>query len=105
MLFFNTCCQRQIECSHGENLSHGSASSFVTHQCRRCMTSSEDPDALFPTVYSLKDLHYALVLAAQVGVDAAGARVVEGRFLEPIEQGYGDNREGRQGPRPPRARP
>ena len=39
---------------------------------------------------SLKDLRYALSLAEKVGVDAAGAKLVEGRFLEAIDKGFGN---------------
>ena len=48
------------------------------------------PDDVFPVTYSLKDLSYALKLAEDGGVDAAGARVVEQRFKDAIEAGYGD---------------
>jgi 3-hydroxyisobutyrate dehydrogenase-like beta-hydroxyacid dehydrogenase len=53
------------------------------------MTSGEYPDDQFPTTYSLKDLRYAIDLAERVGVDAKGARLVEERFEEAIERGWG----------------
>ena len=52
-------------------------------------TLGEYPDDQFPTAYSLKDLRYALDLAECLGVDARGARVVEERFVEAIERGFG----------------
>ena len=54
------------------------------------MAKGEYPDDLFSTVYSLKDLRYALALAAEVGVDAKGAKLVEERFVEAIDRGYGN---------------
>jgi 3-hydroxyisobutyrate dehydrogenase-like beta-hydroxyacid dehydrogenase len=73
-----------------EILSHGSADSFAMRRHGACMTTGEYPDDWFPTRYSLKDLQYALSLADTVGVDAKGAKVVEQRFIDAIERGYGD---------------
>ena len=53
------------------------------------MTSREYPDDRFSTSYSLKDLDYALGLAEDVGVDAAGAHLVRERFAEVIHRGLG----------------
>ena len=72
-----------------EILSRGSADSFAMRRHGACMTSGDYPDDLFPTTYSLKDLRYAIDLAESVGVDAAGAKLVEGRFVEAIDKGYG----------------
>jgi 3-hydroxyisobutyrate dehydrogenase-like beta-hydroxyacid dehydrogenase len=38
----------------------------------------------------LKDLGYALSLAAQAGIDAPGARLARERFSQAIEAGDGD---------------
>jgi len=73
-----------------EVLAHGSADSFALRRHGSWMAKGEYPDDLFPTTYSLKDLRYALDLAEQVGVDAKGARLVESRFVEAIERGFGD---------------
>ena len=73
-----------------EVLSHGSADSFALRRHGAWMAKGEYPDDLFPTTYSLKDLRYALDLAEQVGVDAQGAKLVESRFVEAIERGFGD---------------
>ena len=62
-----------------EILSRGSADSFVMRKHGTCMTRNHYPDDQFPTVYSLKDIRYALDLADKVGVDAAGARLAESR--------------------------
>ena len=72
-----------------EILSRGSADSYVLRKHGTHMTSGEYPDNQFPTTYSLKDLRYALDLAERSGVDARGARLVEERFVEAIEKGYG----------------
>ena len=45
------------------------------------------PARAFSTRYAQKDLDYALALAAETGVDAAGARLVRERFARAIEAG------------------
>jgi 3-hydroxyisobutyrate dehydrogenase len=72
-----------------EVLSHGSADSFALRRHGSWMAKGEYPDDQFPTTYSLKDLRYALELAADTGVDAKGAKLVESRLAEAIERGYG----------------
>lgn len=54
------------------------------------MITGEYPTGLFPTTYSHKDLGYALDLASELGVDAAGAALVQSRFEEVIRRGFGD---------------
>lgn len=70
-------------------LQKGSADSYVMRKHGAHMTSGDYPDDVFPTTYSLKDLRYALDLAAKVGVDARGAKLVEQRFVEAIDAGLG----------------
>ena len=53
------------------------------------MTSGEYPDDWFSTVYSQKDLSYAIALAESVGVDAKGAKLIGERFEEAVERGWG----------------
>ena len=72
-----------------EILSRGSADSYVMRKHGAHMATGEYPDDQFPTTYSLKDLRYALDLAERTGVDARGARLVQERFVEAIERGYG----------------
>jgi 3-hydroxyisobutyrate dehydrogenase-like beta-hydroxyacid dehydrogenase len=73
-----------------ETLSRGSADSYVLQKHGiKYMVKGIYPDDLFPITYSLKDLRYILQLAEETNVDAAGARVVERRFEEAIEAGYG----------------
>ena len=70
-------------------LGQGSADSFALRRHGAFMTSREYPDDRFSTSYSLKDLDYALGLAEDVGVDAAGAHLVRERFAEVIHRGLG----------------
>ncbi|MEM7250081.1 MAG: NAD(P)-dependent oxidoreductase, partial [Pseudomonadota bacterium] len=72
-----------------EVLANGSADSFVLRRHGSHMPKGTYPDDQFPTTYSLKDLRYALQLADELGVDAKGARVVEERFVQAIDRGYG----------------
>ena len=48
------------------------------------------PERAFSVCYALKDLEYALALAAEAGIDAAGARLVRARFERSIAAGDGD---------------
>ena len=70
-------------------LSKGSADSFCMRRHGHCMTTGEYPDDVFPTVYSLKDLRYALQLADDVGVNAPSAKLAEGNLIAAIEKGWG----------------
>ena len=72
-----------------ELLGQGSADSFALRRHGSFMTTGEYPSDRFPTTYSVKDLDYALALADQLDVDAAGARLVRGRFNEIVERGLG----------------
>ena len=72
-----------------EILSRGSADSYVLRKHGTHMANGDYPDDQFPTSYSLKDLRYALDLAERSGVDAKGAKLVEERFVEAIERGFG----------------
>ncbi|MCY3819844.1 MAG: NAD-binding protein [Gammaproteobacteria bacterium] len=47
------------------------------------------PEGAFPVTYAIKDLGYALALAAEAGIDAAGALLVKAMFDEAIEGGLG----------------
>ena len=72
-----------------EILSRGSADSYVLRKHGAHMANGDYPDDQFPISYSLKDLRYALDLAERSGVDAKGAKLVEERFVEAIERGFG----------------
>ena len=72
-----------------EILSRGSADSYAMREHGACMTSGDYPDDRFPTTYSLKGLRHALDLAERTGGDARGAKLVEERFIEAVDKGYG----------------
>jgi 3-hydroxyisobutyrate dehydrogenase-like beta-hydroxyacid dehydrogenase len=72
-------------------LSKGSADSFaLRNHTRNAMLPGSYPERAFSTRYALKDLEYALGLAAQAGIDAAGACLARERFTRAIAAGDGD---------------
>jgi 3-hydroxyisobutyrate dehydrogenase len=72
-------------------LSKGSADSFaLRNHARNAMLPRSYPERAFSTRYALKDLEYALALAAQAGVEAAGARLVRERLTQAIATGDGE---------------
>jgi 3-hydroxyisobutyrate dehydrogenase len=72
-------------------LMQGSADSFaLRNHGRNAMWPSTYPERAFSTRYALKDLEYALALAAQAGIAAPGARLVRERFRHAIAAGDGD---------------
>lgn len=73
-----------------EILHHGSAGSFAMNRHGSFMTTGEYPDDVFPSRYSLKDITYALNLAAEVGVDPKGAELAKSRLDEIVERGLGE---------------
>ena len=73
-----------------ETLAKGSADSFaLRNHGLKAIVPGEFPLRAFSVEYALKDLEYALELAADAGVDAAGARRVEKLFRQAIEEGLG----------------
>jgi 3-hydroxyisobutyrate dehydrogenase-like beta-hydroxyacid dehydrogenase len=88
-------------------LSKGSADSFALRSHgMKSVLPDEFPERAFSVEYARKDLSYALRLAAETGVDARGARVVEGWYAESIASGDGQRYHpvisrliGRGGPR------
>jgi 3-hydroxyisobutyrate dehydrogenase len=72
-------------------LMHGSADSYVLrNHGRNTMLPNAYPERAFSTRYALKDLEYALALAAQAGIAVPGARLVRERFRRAIAAGDGD---------------
>ncbi len=72
-------------------LMQGSADSFaLRNHGRNAMWPRTYPERAFSTRYALKDLEYALALAAQAGVAVPGARLVRERFRRAIAAGDGD---------------
>ncbi|QHJ01500.1 NAD-binding protein [Xylophilus rhododendri] len=73
-----------------ETLSKGSADSFaLRNHGMKAMLPGEFPERAFSVEYARKDLDYALRLARDTGVDARGARTVDGWFQEAIDAGDG----------------
>ncbi|NVN87785.1 MAG: NAD(P)-dependent oxidoreductase [Rhodopseudomonas sp.] len=74
-----------------ETLSKGSADSFaLRNHGMKAIVPGEFPLRAFSTEYALKDLSYALDLAAQVGIKPRGAALVGAIFQEAIDSGMGD---------------
>jgi 3-hydroxyisobutyrate dehydrogenase len=72
-------------------LNQGSADSFaLRNHGKKAMLPRVYPERAFSIRYAQKDLEYALALAADTGVDPAGARLVRERFARAIEAGDGD---------------
>ena len=73
-----------------QTLSRGSADSFVLRKHGMgYMVKDNYPADVFPVTYSLKDIGYALDLARETGIDAAGARVAQDRLKAAKAAGYG----------------
>ncbi|MBI5258551.1 MAG: NAD(P)-dependent oxidoreductase [Burkholderiales bacterium] len=74
-----------------DTLSKGSADSFALRSHGlKAIVPGEFPERAFSVRYARKDLAYALKLAQATGVDARGARTVDGWFGEAIEAGLGE---------------
>ncbi len=72
-------------------LAKGSADSFaLRNHGLKAMLPGRFPAEAFPTAYALKDLRYALDLAADVGISAHGAELMARRFQATIDAGYGE---------------
>ncbi|MYE38902.1 MAG: NAD-binding protein [Chloroflexi bacterium] len=73
-----------------EAVGRSSGDSFtLCYRGMKAMLPDYYPESVFPVTYAMKDLDYALELAAEVGVDAAGADLVKALFNEAIEGGLG----------------
>jgi 3-hydroxyisobutyrate dehydrogenase-like beta-hydroxyacid dehydrogenase len=74
-----------------DTLAKGSADSFaLRNHGMKAIIPQTFPLRAFSVEYAKKDLAYALELAADAGLDAAGARRVDGLFDQAISQGLGD---------------
>ncbi len=72
-------------------MSKGSADSFaLRNHGMKAALPGDFPERAFSVRYALKDLEYALQLAADTGIDARGARVVQQWFEAAIASGEGD---------------
>jgi 3-hydroxyisobutyrate dehydrogenase-like beta-hydroxyacid dehydrogenase len=73
-----------------DTLAKGSADSFaLRNHGMRAMLPAEFPERAFAAEYALKDLGYALDLAAAGGLRLAGAEVAGTLLREAIARGYG----------------
>ena len=74
-----------------ETLSKGSADSFaLRNHGIKAVLPRDFPERAFSVNYARKDLGYALKLAEQMGVDAAGARHVDDIYQQAIDAGWGE---------------
>ena len=73
-----------------EAVSRSSGDSFaLRNHGMKAMLAEHYPEGAFPVTYAMKDLDYALDLAEECGIDAAGAALVKVLFTEAIESGLG----------------
>jgi hypothetical protein len=73
-------------------LAKGSSDSFaLRNHGTKAMLPRRFPEDAFGTDYALKDLSYALDLAREAGVDAAGAEVAGERLKAASARGFGRN--------------
>jgi 3-hydroxyisobutyrate dehydrogenase-like beta-hydroxyacid dehydrogenase len=74
-----------------ETLSKGSADSFaLRNHGLKAIVPGVFPDRAFSTEYALKDLGYALELAAEGGLRLRGAELIGEVLLEAIDAGSGE---------------
>jgi 3-hydroxyisobutyrate dehydrogenase-like beta-hydroxyacid dehydrogenase len=74
-----------------ETLAKGSADSFaLRNHGMKAIIPQSFPERAFSVEYAKKDLGYALQLAAETGVDAAGALRVDRLFDAATAQGFGE---------------
>ena len=75
-----------------DTLSKGSADSFaLRNHGMKAILPGAFPERAFSVNYARKDLRYALALAEDLGIEAKGARAVEGWFQSAIDAGLGEN--------------
>ncbi len=73
-----------------EAVSRSSGDSFaLRNHGMKAILEERFPEGAFPVSYAMKDLDYALALAADAGIDAEGAALVKALFAEAIESGLG----------------
>ena len=73
-----------------EAVSRSSGDSFaLRHHGMKAMLQERFPEGAFPVTYAMKDLDYALELAADAGIDAEGAALVKALYSAAIESGLG----------------
>ena len=74
-----------------ETLAKGSADSFaLRNHGLKAIVPGDFPERAFSTEYALKDLSYALELAAEAGLHLRGAAQTEAVLKEAVAQGHGE---------------
>lgn len=74
-----------------ETLAKGSADSFaLRNHGLKAIVPGNFPERAFSTEYALKDLSYALELAAEAGLNLRGAALTETVLKEAVAHGHGD---------------
>lgn len=73
-----------------DTLAKGSSDSFALRNHGKAILADDYPLRAFPTNYALKDLQYALALAADAAIDAKGAQLARDRLEAAMEAGYVD---------------
>jgi len=75
-----------------DTLSKGSADSFaLRNHGLKAIVPGNFPERAFSTEYALKDLSYALELAADAGLQIRGAELIGTILQEAVDAGSGDN--------------
>ena len=73
-----------------EAVGRSSGDSFaLRNHGMKAMLEERFSEGAFPVTYAMKDLDYALELAAESGIDAEGAMLVKALFTQAIETGLG----------------
>ena len=73
-----------------EAVSRSSGDSFaLRNHGMKAILAEHYPEGAFPVTYAMKDLSYALELAAETDIDAAGADLVKALFDGAVECGLG----------------
>ena len=74
-----------------EAVSRSSGDSFaLRNHGMKAILAEHYPEGAFPVTYAMKDLDYALELAAEADIDAAGADLVKALFDEAVESELGE---------------
>ena len=75
-----------------EAVGRSSGDSFaLRNHGMKAILAEHYPEGAFPVTYAMKDLNYALELATEADVNAAGADLVKALFDEAVESGLGEH--------------
>jgi 3-hydroxyisobutyrate dehydrogenase-like beta-hydroxyacid dehydrogenase len=74
-----------------QTVGKSSGDSFaLRNHATKAMLPREYPEGAFSVRYAMKDLDYALELAAKENIDLKGAEIVRERFEQAIREGFGE---------------